>query len=105
MGWRPGCYIPSFVEIGPPLPEKKILKGSTIYGRGGHLGQMTSIMSSDFLSFFLSILSRSNFDHHLRCGGWLNFEFSKREKHSGWAIKTFYKKLCRGMLKHIPLYQ
>ena len=29
-----------------------------------------------FLSFFLSILSRSKFDHHLRCGGWLNFEFS-----------------------------
>ena len=28
------------------------------------------------LSFFLSILSRLNFDHHLRCGGWLNFEFS-----------------------------
>ena len=28
------------------------------------------------LSFFLSILNRSNFDHHLRCGGWLNFEFS-----------------------------
>ena len=27
-------------------------------------------------SFFLSILSRSNFDQHLRCGGWLNFEFS-----------------------------
>ena len=26
--------------------------------------------------FFLSILSRSNFDHHLRCGGWLNFELS-----------------------------
>ena len=57
------------------------------------------------LSFFLSILSRSNFDHHLRCGGLLNFEFSLREKHSGWAIKTIYKKLCRGMLKHIPLYQ
>ena len=58
-----------------------------------------------YLSFFLSIQSRSNFDHHLRCGGWLNFEFSNREKHSGWAIKTIYKKLCRGMLKHIPLYQ
>ena len=38
--------------------------------------------------FFLSILSRSNFDYHLRCGGWLNFEFSKREKHSGWAMST-----------------
>ena len=57
------------------------------------------------LSFFLAILSRSSFDHHLRCVGWLNFEFSKREKHSGWAIKTIYKKLNRGMLKHIPLNQ
>ena len=57
-------------------------------------------------SFFLSTGTESiNFDHHLRCGGWLNFEFSKREKHSGWAIKTIYKKLNRGMLKHIPLKQ
>ena len=31
---------------------------------------------SSYHTFFLSILSRSNFDHHLRCGGWLNFEFS-----------------------------
>ena len=41
---------------------------------------------------YLSLLSRSISDHHLRCGGWLNLEFSKREKHSGWAIKTIYKK-------------
>ena len=27
MGWSPRCYIPSFVKIGPPVPEKKILKG------------------------------------------------------------------------------
>ena len=32
--------------------------------------------TANVLSFFLSILSQSNFDHHLRCGGWLNFEFS-----------------------------
>ena len=44
------------------------------------------------LSIYLSLLSRSIFDHHLRCGGWLNLEFSKRVKHSGWAIKTIYKK-------------
>ena len=25
----------------------------TIYGRGGHLGQVTSIMSSDFISLYL----------------------------------------------------
>ena len=24
VGWSPGCYIPSFVEIGQPVPEKKI---------------------------------------------------------------------------------
>ena len=56
--------------------------------------------------FFLSIDTESiNFDHHIRCGGWLNFEFSKGGKHSGWAIKIIYKKLNRGMLKHIPLNQ
>ena len=32
-------------------------------------------------SINLSLLSRSFSDHHLRCGGWLNLEFSKREKH------------------------
>ena len=49
------------------------------------------------------ILSRSFSDHHLRCGGLLNLEFSKREKHLGWTIKTIYKKQGRGMLKRIPL--
>ena len=49
MGWSPQCYIPSFVEIGLPVPEKKIFKGFfTIYVRGGYLGHVTSIMSSDF---------------------------------------------------------
>ena len=46
MGWSPQCYIPSFVEISLPVPE--IFKGFTTYGRGGHLGHVTSIMSSDF---------------------------------------------------------
>ena len=41
--------MPSFVEIGLPVPEKKIFKGFfTIYGYGGHLGYVTSIMSPDF---------------------------------------------------------
>ena len=25
MGWSPWCHIPSFVEIGPPVPVKKII--------------------------------------------------------------------------------
>ena len=61
MGWSPECYIPSFVEINLSVPEKKIFdrflpyRGVvaiwscfTLYGHGGHLGHMTSIMSSDF---------------------------------------------------------
>ena len=61
-----------------------------------HMGSFVFVMHSCSismnLSIYLSLLSRSISDHHLRCGGWLNLEFSKREKHSGWAIKTIYKK-------------
>ena len=31
MGWSPGCNIPSFVEIGLLVPEKKIFKGFLPY--------------------------------------------------------------------------
>ena len=49
MGWSPRRYIPSFVEIGLPVLEKKISKGFfTIYGHGGHLGHVTRIMLTNF---------------------------------------------------------
>ena len=35
MGWSPLSYIPSFVEIGLPVPEKKIFE--RFYGRGAIL--------------------------------------------------------------------
>ena len=35
------------MEIGPPVPEK-IFDGIYHKGRGGHLGHVTSILSSDF---------------------------------------------------------
>ena len=35
------------MEIGLPVPEKKFLKGFTIYGLRGLLGYVTSNMSSD----------------------------------------------------------
>ena len=43
MGWSPQCYIPSFVEISPSVPEKKIFEGVLPY-----IGVVASIMSSDF---------------------------------------------------------
>ena len=32
--------MPSFIEIGPPVPEKKIFEG----GHGGHVGHVTWII-------------------------------------------------------------
>ena len=61
------------------------------------------IKSANVGHIYLMVLSRSFTDHHLMCGGWLNFEFSKRGKHLGWTIKTICKKQSRGMLKRIPL--
>ena len=56
MGFSPQCYIPSFVEIGKPVLEKKIFEGflpymgvaAILYGRGGHLGHVISIMLINF---------------------------------------------------------
>ena len=48
MGWGPQCHIPSFLVFGPPVLEKIFEGFFTIYGHGGHLGHVTSIMSSDF---------------------------------------------------------
>ena len=48
MDWSPRCYLPSFKEIGLPVPEKKVFNFFSIYGHGGHLGNVISIMSSDF---------------------------------------------------------
>ena len=31
IGWSPRCYIPSFMENGSPVPEKKIFEGFLPY--------------------------------------------------------------------------
>ena len=48
MGKSPQCYKPSFVEIGYLVPEKKIFDVFSIYGHGGHLGLVTSIILINF---------------------------------------------------------
>ena len=40
--------IPSFMEIGPPVSEKKIFGGFLPYMGVVNLGHVTSIMSSNF---------------------------------------------------------
>ena len=49
IGRRSRCYISSFVEIDPPVPEKKIIEGFLPYmGMGAILDHVTIIMFTDF---------------------------------------------------------
>ena len=105
------CFVPRRT-VAPGKPETTLLKHKQDFIRLFLLAFYDNITmgwslqrQQNTIYLYLSLLSRSFSDHHLRCGGWLNLEFSKREKHSGWAIKTIYKKQIRGMLKHIPLDQ
>ena len=44
IGWSPQCYIPNFVEIDLPVPEKKVFEGFLPYmGMAAIL-----VMSPDF---------------------------------------------------------
>ena len=56
MDRSPPLYTPRFVEIGPPVPEKKIFEGFFtiyMYGHGGHLGHVTWTIYKNFGSPFL----------------------------------------------------
>ena len=49
MGRSRRCYIPSFMKIGPLVPEKEIFECFfTKYGHGGHFGHVTSIILINF---------------------------------------------------------
>ena len=48
IGLSVRCYIPSFIEIGPTVLEKKILRDFIIYGHSGHLGYVIRIVSFNF---------------------------------------------------------
>ena len=47
MGSSFRCYIPSFVKIGPPVPQE-IFKVITIYERSGNLGNVTWTIYTNF---------------------------------------------------------
>ena len=54
--------MPSYVEIGSPIPEKNNFEVFfTIYGRGVHLGHVTRIMSSEFY-FLVPKIFHTKFD-------------------------------------------
>ena len=56
MSWSPRCYIPSFVKIRLLVLEKIFEGFFTIYGRGGHLGNVTHMPRTNFCSPYPSRL-------------------------------------------------
>ena len=60
MGWSPQYYIPSFVEIGPPVPEKKIFEGFLPYmGVEAILVMLPSTCHQLFISLDLKVFKES----------------------------------------------
>ena len=53
-GWSPRCYIPSFVEIGPLVPEKKFFEGILPYmGVAAILVMLPASCHQIFISLYL----------------------------------------------------
>ena len=60
MGWSPRCFIPSFVEIGLTVPEKKIFKGFLPYmGMAAILVTGPASCHQIFISLFLKTLIKN----------------------------------------------
>ena len=60
MGWSPRYYIPSFVEIGQPVPEKKIFEGFLPYiGIAAILVMGPASCHQIFISMYLKAFIKS----------------------------------------------
>ena len=60
MGWSPRYYIPSFVEIGPPVPEKKIFEGFLPYmGVAAILVMRPASCHQVFISLYLKVFIKN----------------------------------------------
>ena len=61
MGWSPQCYIPSFTEIGPLVPEKKIFEEFLPY-----MGVAAILVRYNFDDYVNDIWPRSRNDIDLQ---------------------------------------
>ena len=60
MVWSPGCYIPSFVEISLPVPQKKIFERFLPYmGVAAILVMGTASCHQIFISLYLKYLIKN----------------------------------------------
>ena len=76
MCWSPQSYIPSFVEIGLPVPEKKIFKGFLPYmGMAAILVMRPASCYQIFISLYLKALIQSLVQINTVVSEKIGFEF------------------------------
>ena len=76
MGWSPRCYKPSFVEISPPVPEKKIFKGFLPYmGMAAILVMSPASCHQIFISLYLKAFIQSLVQINTVVSEKIRFEF------------------------------
>ena len=76
MGWSPRCYIQCFVEIGPPVPEKKIFKGFLPYiGMAAILVMLPASCHQIFISLYLKAFIKSLVQINTVVSEKIRFEF------------------------------
>ena len=76
MCWSPLSYIPSFVEIGLPVPEKKIFKGFLPYmGMAAILVMRPASCYQIFISLYLKALIQSLVQINTVVSEKIGFEF------------------------------
>ena len=76
MGWSPQCYIPSFVEICLPVPEKKIFKGFLPYmGMTAIMVKRPASYHQIFISLYLKAFIQSLVQINTVVSEKIRFEF------------------------------
>ena len=65
MGWSPRCYIPSFVEIGLPVPEEKVFKGFLPYMG---MAAISVIWPASCHQIFISLYLKAFIQHLVQIG-------------------------------------
>ena len=76
MDWSPGCYIPSFVEIGLQVTEKKIFKGFLPYtGMAAILVRQSASCHQIFISLYLKAFIQSLVQINTVVSEKIRFEF------------------------------
>ena len=98
MGLSPGCYIPSFVEIGLPVPEKKIFDGFLPYrGVAAILVMLQASCHQIFISLYLKAFIQSLVQIGTVVSEKIQFEFLYVHDHGPRSILTYlhiFNEIC-----------